>query len=125
VIVYRVEHKEDNGGPYRSDRFLEKMEDVHSTDKRASHPTRSDDFRQHLEDGVMTAEEFDTCVCGFLSFALFSRWFKGFKRELKRAGFVLRLFETGHVFVGESERQIMFDREKAKLIGEKSVLCRN
>ncbi len=105
MTVYRVEHWESGRGPY-SQCLGWVLNDICASHAGPAHPSTS-------EDGLSTCKP-----CGFLSLETLRRWFKGWMRKLRAAGFVIIKLEVppDAVFVGKSGKQVVFEASKAKLV---------
>lgn len=131
--VYRVEHKEHGYGPYlKPDKFYDEDGDFYD-----------EDFTTHYDvDGLHDAhndsddhpgprcenlnfERTYQHVFGFDERKLADAWFKGFKRKLHAAGFVVNVYEApaGSTFTGDSGRQCIFRKDLSRLVDTQSVIA--
>jgi hypothetical protein len=103
MLVYRVE--DDKGcGPYRGDNHVDGMGEKHSD---SDHPAPGDDGLPFLPA--------DTMHCGFASLDQFKAWFDQHDRwDLGVNGFRLCVFESD--LVDHGDKQVMFHRERARLV---------
>jgi len=117
VTVYRVEHKEKGHGPYLDrNGIFRGVSGLHTAHERSpQHPGPR-------QDGL------GWDVYG-KSFAFPDRermdwWFKDFKHKLNREGFVVNIYEVGeeHTTVSESGKQVIFEKDQAKLVDTQSVI---
>lgn len=129
--VYRIEHKDEGYGPYLkmvteeyeddddltySDVHYE-VEGLHDAHERSrAHPGPRDDG--------LNRGRTDDHVHGFDSRELADKWFKGFKRKLKAAGFVVNVYEAPEdsTITGESGKQTIFLKNKSRLVDTQSVI---
>lgn len=127
--VYRVEHEQGGYGPYlRLERNIWSEEedfDVHY-DVEGLHDAheRSDAHPGPRSDGL-SWERTHHHVFGFDKRELADTWFKGFKRKLHAAGFVVRVYEAPEdtTFTGESGKQCIFVKQDARLVDTQSVIA--
>lgn len=128
--VYRVEHKEHGYGPYP--KFVPDMEDedgggyadmhweiegLHDAhEESTAHPGP----RQDGLSGYRTYDHFH----GFDSRELADKWFKGFKRKLSAAGFVVNVYEAPaeSTITSRSGKQTIFLKSEAKIVDTQSVV---
>jgi hypothetical protein len=127
-----VEHEEHGYGPYLKPEEFEDEDGISSVysethwDVEGLHDAHenSDDHPGPRMDGL-SWERTHYHVFGFISRETLDTWFKGFKRKLKAAGFVVRVYEASGLttHVGESEKQCIFVKHEAKLVDTQSVIA--
>lgn len=107
-IIYRIEHKEDGLGPYRTEYEHTGIADAHMGCD--DHPTPAMESYSYWC-GVHEEHSF-----GCSSREKLDRWFKDFKEVLHEEGFVIRVFEapTETVHVSPSGKQVYFTKSEAK-----------
>lgn len=131
--VYRVEHAEEGYGPYlkyvpeEEDEFgdtsggyadmhweVEGLHDAHE---------ESDAHPGPRQDGLSQERTYGHCH-GFDSRELADKWFKGFKRKLHAAGFVVNIYEAPEesTFTSDSGKQTIFKKDSSKLVDTQSVI---
>jgi hypothetical protein len=112
TTVYRVEHGVTGDGPYiRNDKgtnfVIGGLHEAHNGSTKHPGPYGDSTVGWHLTEdhifGFGTREQLDG-------------WFKGFKRKLHEAGFVIRIFEAPDETTIESEFQTIFIREESELV---------
>ena len=117
--VYRVEHVEHGNGPYiRKDTGINwSIAGLHQSHQGDSHPGPHGD-------GL--SKYFEQCkhVFGFPSREAADWWFKNFKQKLNREHFVVNVYDVDEdaVRVGNSGKQCIFEKKKAKLVDTQSVI---
>ena len=119
TLIYRVEHRDTTDGPYiRTDRETNwTIEGLHRAHEGSpNHPGPMS------ESAIGWWKLREDHSFGFGSMDQLHAWFKGFKRKLHAAGFVVRVFETRD---DEStiitDHQAVFIREDAKMVDTLSV----
>lgn len=110
--IYRVEHREHGHGPYLdNDRDMywgiEGLHDAHEGSRK--HPGPRGD--SGLDWDWSERQRF-----GFGSRKRLDEWFKGFKRKLHEAGFVIRVYEAPDETTSISEHQALFIKEDSRLV---------
>lgn len=102
--IYRVEHKFDNLGPFRSTNFNIQFDNRTTSDH---------DFLSPEQEGLNHAirRGFGGFVIGCTSLEEFLRWFKPFLQYLHNEEYVLRIFKSHNYYVGKSGGQVAFNRD--------------
>lgn len=126
--VYRVEHETEGYGPYlkmgtsewSGEQYSETHEEVEGL--HDAHES-SDDHPGPRMDGL-SWERTQDHVFGFDSRKDVDKWFKGFKRKLRAAGFVVRTYETPEDdwYPGDSGKQCIFRRDLSRVVDTNSVI---
>lgn len=119
--VYRVEHREHGYGPYIDNDMdthhpIDGLHDAHQRSNVHPGPRGDSDLSWDFVGG--------THRFGFASRKQLDKWFKGFKRKLHEAGFVIRVFEAPDETTVIGERQAIFIKEEAKLVATLPVVRR-
>lgn len=116
MIVYRLEHKELGLGPFRihaldnvEEYFGESYDDFHTICKRLNNSMTVD----HM---VPSRKNLENRVCGCESIKDIMFWFSKYIDILEEYGFVINTYET-HNYM-EYSNQVLFNKEKAKFVGE-------
>lgn len=117
VIVFRVEHKETNDGPYQGTNAI--MDDPalrHTFD----HPTPNNDG---IDPNWWMWHADDSWLCGFNGYKQFAKWFykNSSNKNLRERGFVLRRYQVPKEEIKFGRMQVVFNRQCAKLVGEQPV----
>ena len=122
--VYRVEHEVEGYGPYL--KVDEDMDFSPHEDVKGLHDAHeaSNSHPGPRMDGL-SYERTHRHVHGFDTRSLLDEWFAGFKRKLKSAGFVVRVYEAPaeSTFTGESGRQCIFRKDMSRLVDTQSVIA--
>ena len=127
--VYRVEHKDGGHGPYlkpESDEWDEErwftvhdeVEGLHSAHERSkAHPGPRQDGLEY--------DRTEDHVHGFDSRKLLDKWFKGFKRKLHAAGYVVRVYEAPEDswYPGDSGRQCIFRKDLSGVVDTQNIIA--
>lgn len=121
--IYRVEHKDHGHGPYlkldedgdnSTHHEVDGLHDAHEGSK--AHPgPRGDGLSWEIS---------HYHVHGFDSRQKLDKWFKGFKRKLHAAGYVIRVFEAldESTFTSDSGKQTIFIKNDATLVDTMAVV---
>lgn len=111
IIVYRVENWQGEG-PYRANYRTTSLNYLSGDDW---------DFYNPLpySDGLPNLDKDD--VCGFANFTAFFAWFGHTLRELSINGCFLCEFEIEERYVIKGRRQLIFKRDKAKLVSREHI----
>lgn len=115
MLIYRVEHKKHNNGPFTSQTGHKKScgfnawwQLIH--DNTADYPTG---YYDDIENRIG-----DTAYYGCPSIAAVKHWFEIALDVLDELGYVLRIFETDEFELGKSRKQVVFNRRNAVLVEE-------
>ena len=102
--IFRVEHPQDNKGPYQDSRVFDWDSDDHNSDKYLC----PQDDQMVNQDGERLY--FDFCFhCGFDSATQLTKWFQLKHRlQLTKLGFKLAIYEGIKYFKSESDKQCYF-----------------
>ena len=120
MLVYRVEHKKDGMGPYRSyegGSFVRKMKDKHNDSDY--HKTPNSEF--HRNKSFYMEEDM---YCGFNSIKSLKIWFKGFRAAMRKNKYVLKVYKAPSkniLCVGSETGQVVFYRDECKLLKVKEI----
>lgn len=119
TYVYRIEHAEDNTGPYNSGRNCKRLS-MHASQLGCkhsdyNHPTIWDDVMNSYvyKDWKMNNPDKDwrDCHCGFEDLQMLKRWFnKQELMELESLEYVVKFYriQSHHLLRTRSGRQCMF-----------------
>lgn len=131
--VYRVEHKDEGHGPYLK---LEPYDDEDGggtymdftthwevSGLHRAHEGSDDHPGPRMDD--LSWERTENHVFGFDERGLLDLWFKGFKRRLHAAGFVVRIYEAPEdsTFTGDSGKQCIFRKDLSTVVDTQSVIA--
>lgn len=115
MLVYRVEHKSNGIGPYRSGLLpkealplCEMLHDAHNWDTAESFPAIGSDSNFTFKLGVH--------YCGFASLHKLLTWFNGFTTKFSEYGFEIVEYETNTPKFTISKKQIFFVKRNAKRV---------
>jgi len=108
MIVYRVEHKKTNEGPYTGK--------IVSTKLTYENSRHQDNHHKNIYTDPFLCESWDSdFYCGFKTIKQFKRWFSNLDRvSLHLLGFILSKYEIDINMVIFGETQIGFIKQKAK-----------
>lgn len=113
VTVYRVEHRITEDGPYvlrNGDTNWDTIPGLHRAHNGSvNHPGPYGDTTV----GYVLDHNHSF---GFGSRAQLDKWFKGFKKKLHKADYVIRVFEAPAISTTVSEFQAIFVKAESKLI---------
>jgi len=113
TTVYRVEHSVTGEGPYiRSNRDTnwDAVPGLHRAHNM------SDAHPGPYADDVVGRKLRDEHSFGFSSREQLDKWFKGFKKKLHTAGFVIRVFEAPEDTTVISGHQTIFVKDDSKVV---------
>lgn len=119
--VYRVENYLGKG-PYQYPRHGVKNRGAKVEAYASIHESHNDVAHPDIHSDILPAyfrSESHWCAC--LSVKDLGEWFEGFDEKLSAASFFIQAYEVdaSDVFVGNSGRQVAFDRAKARKSGKK------
>lgn len=121
MLVYRIEHKKDGIGPYRSYEgggFVRRMKDEHNDS--VYHKSPGCEFNTIGKSFFME----DDMYCGFSSIKHLKIWFKGFRAAMRKNNYVLKIYNVPSlnvVKVGNETGQVIFYKDKSKLVETKEI----
>lgn len=109
--VYRIEHETENYGPYNGKVDCNMWQSVNHTAANG----RPNPFMDNLN-----LEAYD--YCGFKTITQLKRWFtKKERSNLKRLGFVVKVFDISEDKVKLGDKQLLFRRSHAKLVEKVAI----
>jgi hypothetical protein len=121
--IYRVQHATSGIGPYNHEspgRRGEKLENMAYSHNDRDHPApwHGTEFRTDEARKISTHHRF-----GFESVDAMKEWFRGYRAELRRCGFVLAVYEVSttdpDAFYGR--HQVAFDPVRAVLVRTEQI----
>lgn len=115
LIIYRIQHKDLDQGPYRGYRTpaLQKMGLVHSDG--FDHPTLWYDCKYpHIYDST-------DYFCGFSQYSMLLQWFEGWFSILHENDYILVVYAVDEAYSIEGSKQTAFIKERATLISTASL----
>jgi hypothetical protein len=105
--VYRVEHATGNYGPYKRELMANNIDCL----RLSSTLCNAHSNMEHpgiLFDTMFAVKE--SQVCGFESLQQLNRWFKGFGKALRKAGYVVKVYKVKEYVKTLSGLQIAFEK---------------
>lgn len=108
MIVYRVEHPLDGGGPYLGGWGFEDLKWDHNNDE---HPGPRQEGLRIGDDDLCAMSSMDKLIA----------WFDGWWDRLSEAGFHVAEYEAPKAYVKEGKRQLIFNKHMATLIKSEPI----
>ena len=117
MLVYRIEHKDNNIGPYwnddsykRNNPAIREMGIKHTND---NHPSMWNDCNQYK------IKDVEAYHCAFISLNQLSVWFEGWLQIIHDNDYIIATYETDDYRIGTY--QVVFNKSSATRIKEFSI----
>lgn len=110
--VYRIEHETENYGPYNGKIDCNMWQSVNHTAANGRPNPYADNWI------ILEVTDY----CGFKTLTQLKRWFtKKERSNLKKLGFVVKVFDISEDKVKLGDKQVVFKRDDAKLINSVAI----